>query len=690
MGIDDVTNAARGVITRNAFVNAALEAGFHPYLPVCADDIHVILTRKEDAVLRPVILRQTWSAADALEGGERWIGFAAAGLWHVAPDGAIHRIVVGGSTDRLSGGSEPVDLGALELATVYEFDDYVLRPFESWPPLELRTGTPTPWNVALLACLQQALEPRNFAGGGDDDAQGLEGAVASFIELCARSGWMTVGYDQRAGRIASAHDDGWLRLRNACARRLDAVLCYVNSGEKFAGGWYSGAVRKGLLRSITIRAGMLAAEARVLNEPVLAERITGSVMGAAIGDALGLPVEGLSAADIRERFGADGLTGFAEASGRIGTLSGEAQIMICVAAGLASVEIADDQEDAGTPDRSMMLFDVAVEFDRVRVACLEWRLGQTGCVEAMQPCAVTEHAFLRERRPHGQTTARALAAGGEVAVNDSKGNGCMLRVVPMGLAHPIMMPEDVFARASAVAGLTHGHPVAKAAAGVLATILSRLTCGQRLAEAVGYALSMAPDDHAGREVRSLTERAQALARGGPPSWKTVETIGKGFVASEALAIAVYCVLSTSDFHAAVTAAVNHSGDSDATGAITGAIAGALYGTNGIPLDLLRGVEGRDAIVAIAADLAMCTGLPPWHEGQIGEIGEDEMLTPEDDARDAEHAIRDAVKDGMSLEGAIGAFAPDLPKVAAKVRAWAARRARRAKSGTGGSQIELLS
>ena len=49
-------------------------------------------------------------------------------------------------------------------------------------------------------------------------------------------------------------------------------------------------------------------------------------------------------------------------------------------------------------------------------------------------------------------------------------------------------------------------------------------------------------------------------------------------------------------------AVNHSGDSDSTGAICGNILGALLGEEAIPQPWREGVELADVVLAVADDL----------------------------------------------------------------------------------------
>jgi ADP-ribosylglycohydrolase len=88
---------------------------------------------------------------------------------------------------------------------------------------------------------------------------------------------------------------------------------------------------------------------------------------------------------------------------------------------------------------------------------------------------------------------------------------------------------------------------------------------------------------------------------------TVEAIGQGWAAEEALAIAVCCALAhpgPGEVRPALQLAVNHSGDSDSTGAICGNLLGAWHGETALPADWVTEVEGRGTILELADDLAM--------------------------------------------------------------------------------------
>jgi ADP-ribosylglycohydrolase len=99
-----------------------------------------------------------------------------------------------------------------------------------------------------------------------------------------------------------------------------------------------------------------------------------------------------------------------------------------------------------------------------------------------------------------------------------------------------------------------------------------------------------------------------LALRGIPGPKGLETLGAGWVAEEALSIAICCALTARDFRHGVLLAVNHSGDSDSTGAIAGNIMGAEFGIDAIPRTWLDRLELRKEIERTAFDLnAFATG-----------------------------------------------------------------------------------
>jgi ADP-ribosylglycohydrolase len=204
-------------------------------------------------------------------------------------------------------------------------------------------------------------------------------------------------------------------------------------------------------------------------------------------------------------------------------------------------------------------------------------------------------AGLHHRRAPGNTCLAALR-GGEVGTvtapaNHSKGCGGVMRAAPAGLTGL----HDPFGLGADAAAVTHGHPSGYLTAGFLARLISGLVAGDYLERALDDATTELRE-HDGHDETLAAVRAARAHEGG------VEALGAGWVAEEALAIAVHCVLAAPDLRAALLRAVGHSGDSDSTGAIAGNIAGALYGEAAIPPEWLDGLELRDVVEQVAEDL----------------------------------------------------------------------------------------
>jgi ADP-ribosylglycohydrolase len=100
----------------------------------------------------------------------------------------------------------------------------------------------------------------------------------------------------------------------------------------------------------------------------------------------------------------------------------------------------------------------------------------------------------------------------------------------------------------------------------------------------------------------------------------VAELGSGWVAEEALAIALYAALARprpGQFLDALSLAVTHSGDSDSTGAICGNILGAWHGETALPPQLAFEVEGRGTILQLADDFAWEFTVPHLLHGEYG-------------------------------------------------------------------------
>lgn len=339
---------------------------------------------------------------------------------------------------------------------------------------------------------------------------------------------------------------------------------------------------------------------------VYGSRVRGCILGGAVGDALGAPVEFQSGEEIRTAH-PDGVRGYPEP---LGLLTDDTQMTLFTMEGLIRAGVRTDR-------------GIGFTLQLVGHAYQRWYDTQTlpgpGPRSDASPRSAThrsgwlrQQGWLYARRSPGETClselarkARGVAGLGEQAANDSKGCGGVMRSAPFGLLAGSSV-DMVFDAAAKCAGYTHGHPTGKRASGALAAIVHRLVAGHDLGAALDETVRLLAgrDD---QEVAAALELARHAAATGRHRMETVESLGAGWVAEEALAIAVYAALAYPEpdqFLDALALAVTHGGDSDSTGAICGNILGAWHGQAAVPAELVFTLEGRATILELCDDFVM--------------------------------------------------------------------------------------
>ncbi len=329
----------------------------------------------------------------------------------------------------------------------------------------------------------------------------------------------------------------------------------------------------------------------------LRDRFRGCLLAGAIGDALGAKVEFWPLSEIHRQLGPPGVRGFL---GDMGEVTDDTQMTLFTAEGLIRASVRG---------RSKGICHVP---SVVHHAYLRWLYTQgVGWAEAGARLGgegpdgwLVAEGRLHHRRAPGNTCLSALHSGKlgatDQPLNDSKGCGGVMRVAPVGLL--VGDPERAFQLGCEVAAITHGHPSGWLPAGALAAIVSHLAGGDPVAVAVQAARRLLLGHPSHGETLAALDEAVRLGRHGPPRPSELERLGGGWVGEEALAIAVGCALGAPDPRSAVVAAVNHSGDSDSTGAICGNIVGAAHGEAWLPREWVDRLELGDVVARIADDL----------------------------------------------------------------------------------------
>lgn len=270
-------------------------------------------------------------------------------------------------------------------------------------------------------------------------------------------------------------------------------------------------------------------------ESEMRDKFIGTLMGGAVGDALGAPVEFLTAQQIFDQYGPDRemMAGGAY-DWRCGECTDDTSLSRCVAESLVECKGYNPE-------------DMAQRFVR-------W--------------SKTEEA-----KDIGNTTREALARldngvkFSESGILKNPTNGSVMRCAPLSLMY--LYQEEILISASMeVSAITHAHPEAKLSCVFINLMIAKMLLGFGKKDAYTYAT---------KKVRELDRDfiKQYICSSYKPEPK------KG-LAVNTLLLAVSSFMKAQSFEETVTKAVNLGGDADTNGSVAGALAGAYFGSSSIP------------------------------------------------------------------------------------------------------------
>ncbi|MFC8363735.1 ADP-ribosylglycohydrolase family protein [Streptomyces griseorubiginosus] len=324
---------------------------------------------------------------------------------------------------------------------------------------------------------------------------------------------------------------------------------------------------------------------------------TGTLVGLALGDALGFPTEFNDVRSILAKCGPwREMELFTPA-----VVSDDTQMTLAVARGLRAAM-----------DRGVLGPELA---EPVRREFVAWNRSP------------------ENNRAPGNTCLRAcdLLERPELPWQDasqigSKGCGANMRVAPVGLV-PGLSDEQRAGAAQLQAALTHGHPTALAASDLTARAVRLLAQGAEPGELVGllrsYALvnrgqyherwlgdlwARGQDPTSGQfmargwdECLAVLDRLDDAVRTASPEDDPCLATGAGWIAEEALATGLLCFLQFPEEPlTALRRAACSSGDSDSIACLTGAFAGAHLGADAWPVEWADRIEYGSELVTLGA------------------------------------------------------------------------------------------
>ena len=312
------------------------------------------------------------------------------------------------------------------------------------------------------------------------------------------------------------------------------------------------------------------------------DRALGALVGLAVGDALGMPTQGLSREHIRSAFGR--ITGLLPAPDDNP-----------ISAGLPAGSITDDTEQA------LLLADLLIEDGgridpgklAVRLADWEDRMRERGSLDLLGPST--------------RKAVQAVLQGTPPALAGTTGttNGAAMRIAPVGIAVP---PGDLTAlldRVEEACLVSHATSIAISGAAAVAAAVSAAVDGQPLHLAIGLAIRAARQGvhrgswvagaDVGARIAWVLERA---ARRDPAQVvpELVALVGTSLATQESVPCAFgVLALHPDDPWAACCEAAGLGGDTDTIAAMAGAVGGAIGGVGAFPAEVVETVLSRNGL-----------------------------------------------------------------------------------------------
>lgn len=303
--------------------------------------------------------------------------------------------------------------------------------------------------------------------------------------------------------------------------------------------------------------------------------VQNALLGLAVGDALGVPVEFRSRA-VMKNDPVTGMRAFGTHRQPAGTWSDDSSLAFCLAASLCD---GYNLEDIGK--RFVMWYDDAY-----------W----TAHGSVFDIGITTRNAVNRLRQ--GQ---RADFCGD--FDEQANGNGSLMRIMPLLFYIKDKPQKERWEITRDVSRITHGHIRSCICCFFYLEFAGKLLTGKKAAEALAETRSevknfLVENHFAAREIELLQFLFDADFEKMPEN-----VISASGYVLHTLEASLWCLLTTNSYKEAVLKAVNLGEDTDTTGAVTGALAGLYYGAANIPAEWLEVLARREAIEKLGSELA---------------------------------------------------------------------------------------
>jgi ADP-ribosylglycohydrolase len=307
------------------------------------------------------------------------------------------------------------------------------------------------------------------------------------------------------------------------------------------------------------------------------DKMAGGILGAAVGDALGVPVEFMSREEI-SRNPITGMTGGGNHGRPPGTWSDDTSMLLCHMQSL--LEKGYDRADA------MNKF-VAWWYKGLWKPAPSRQFGIGNIVDKA----------MRNYMRDGDIDSCGLQG-----VMDN-GNGSLMRILPVSLYFRAAADSEMMAGIAGMSNITHAHPRSILACVIFTVMVQELLKGHEAVTVYDNMRGRVPGIIKGTDYGAELGTFDSILNGTLPGLKEEQVKSSGYVV-DTLEASLWCLLNSGSFAEAVLKAVNLGGDSDTSGAVAGGLAGVCYGFDVIPGEWLDKLARLEDILSLTEEFIL--------------------------------------------------------------------------------------
>lgn len=330
---------------------------------------------------------------------------------------------------------------------------------------------------------------------------------------------------------------------------------------------------------------VLLADINFINEYKRKKGVS-AILGLVVGDALGVPVEFVSRAELKENPLSD-MVGYGTHSQPKGTWSDDSSMVV------ATMEwFAEKGEEE-------------LDFSELMDKFSQWIMyGEYTPYGEMFDCGIsTNRAILNYGRGICPTEC-----GGKSEFDN--GNGSLMRILPAAIWYESSLAFKATEQAEQIyniSALTHGHARSKAGCLLYSKLVADIINMPDedkfavLERSIGYYREFLTKE---KDAEIVAEAEKYHRLWDVEAFRNLpeESIKSSGYIVDTLEAAIWCFLNTNSYKECVLKAVNLGDDTDTVGAVAGGLAGLYYGSEGIPTEWLECIPKKDWIIELAMGL----------------------------------------------------------------------------------------